>query len=154
MTNRNRNGDRRKGKNLKYEKSCGAVIYRDVNGERQYLLIKQRKGFWSFPKGHVEGEESEHETAAREIREETGLNVAFLQGFRESESYCPRPGVWKQVVFMLARYLDGELKIQEEELLDAGWFPEEEAFKLITFDNSREIFVKALKRLAETEEVS
>ena len=49
---------------------------------------------------------------------------------------------------MLARYLDGELKVQEEELMDAGWFTEEEALRLITFDNSREIFSKALKRLA------
>ncbi|MCR4672721.1 MAG: NUDIX domain-containing protein [Lachnospiraceae bacterium] len=147
MANRYRNGDRRKAKNLKYEKSCGAVIYKDENGERKFLLIKQKKGFWSFPKGHVEGEESEHETAAREIREETGLNVAFQQGFRESESYCPRPGVWKQVVFMLARYLDGELRIQEEELMDAGWFTEEEALRMITFENSREIFRKALSRL-------
>ena len=41
------------------EKSCGAIIYRQSKGETQYLLVQQRSYNWGFPKGHVEGKETE-----------------------------------------------------------------------------------------------
>ena len=48
-----------------HEKSCGAVIYTVSNGERFYLIERMQKGHTSICKGHMEGEETEHETAAR-----------------------------------------------------------------------------------------
>ena len=54
------------------EKSCGAIVYRKFHGNTEILLIRHIKsGYWSFPKGHVEGDEPEEETARREITEET-----------------------------------------------------------------------------------
>ena len=58
------------------ENASGAVVYRLVNDQPQYLLLKSAtSNFWGFPKGHVEGNETDIETAVREIREETSLNV-------------------------------------------------------------------------------
>ena len=55
---------------MKYEKSCGAVIFRRAEGWN-VLLIRHTKGrHISFPKGHVEQGETEAQTAEREIREE------------------------------------------------------------------------------------
>ena len=85
---------------MNYEKSCGAVIYTVVNGKRLYLVEIMQKGHTSFCKGHVEGTESEHQTAAREIREETGLEVKFVEGFRQTIEYSPYRDCSKTVVFL------------------------------------------------------
>ena len=70
---------------MKKEKSCGAVVYRMEDGSPEILLIKHRNGgHWAFPKGHVEKNETESETALREIQEETGLAVDLDTGFRET----------------------------------------------------------------------
>ena len=50
-----------------YEKSCGAIVFHRFKDGIKVLLVKNRNGkYWSFPKGHVEKGESEHQTAARE----------------------------------------------------------------------------------------
>lgn len=77
------------------EKSCGAVVFRD---DGCVLLIKQRAGHVSFPKGHVEAGEDEYATARREVREETGIEIAIEDGFREVESYTLKNGTPKDVV--------------------------------------------------------
>ena len=59
---------------MKQEKSCGAIILRKQNKTIETLLVKHTKGHWAFAKGHVEENETEEETALREIKEETGLN--------------------------------------------------------------------------------
>ena len=123
---------------MKLEKSCGAVIFREEKGERQYLLILNRKGIaaghWGFPKGHVEGAETEHETATREIFEETGLGVEFIDGFRRISSYMPRPNVLKDVIYFLARATTDAVHLQEAEVSDYQWCNFEEACSRLTFD--------------------
>jgi len=69
-----------------YEKSCGAVIYTVKDGQRLYLAELMRKGHVSICKGHVEEGESEHETASREIFEETGLRVEFDEHLELADS--------------------------------------------------------------------
>lgn len=67
---------------MRYEKSCGAVVYTFHQGYPFYLLEYMQKGHVSIPKGHVEENETEEETAVREIREETGLEVKLDTVFR------------------------------------------------------------------------
>lgn len=123
-----------------HQHSCGAVIFRNTPEGREYLLVRQRKGHWSFSKGHMEGAETEEETARREILEETGLAVRFLPGFRTEYTYEKEPGIMKTVTFFLAEASEGALDFQKEELLDAGWFSAEEALKLITYERDRKAF--------------
>ena len=124
---------------MKYEKSCGAVIFRNKNGVREYFLIMNKKGnargHWGFPKGHIEAGENEFETAAREIREETGLSVVFVGGVREISSYSPRPGVEKDVVYFLATPKnDSRVKLQIEEVAEYRWCELNEAKALLVHD--------------------
>lgn len=88
------------------EKSCGAVVVAETPGGIRYALVHSHKGHWGFPKGHVEPGESEHETAAREILEETGLRVRFVNGFRETDTHRlareGRPNTVKDIVYFLA----------------------------------------------------
>ena len=99
---------------MKREKSCGALVVRK-NGESYDLVLLRHRfgGHWSFPKGHVEAGENEQQTALREVREETGLTIRLLDGFRESVEYFPKPGVKKQVVYFLGEALGDKLVRQE-----------------------------------------
>jgi len=129
-----------------YEKSCGAVIlYKDKNeDEASILLVKNQKGrFWSFPKGHVELWENEKETAVREIKEETDLDVEILDNFREISDYCPFGKIRKRVVFFLAAAKTNKVKIQESEIESYTWVKLSEAKKVCTYDNDLRVIDKA-----------
>ena len=66
--------------NKEREKSCGCII---IN-KNKVLLIKQTKGHWGFPKGHVEKDETEIETAIREVKEETNINSCYSRCCKRS----------------------------------------------------------------------
>lgn len=125
------------------EKSCGAVIWRDREDGRQYLLARHNGGHWSFPKGHMEGAETEEETAAREIWEETGLRADIDTAFRRQVTYYPAPGVVKDVVFFIASPSGGTERRQEAEIAQLGWFPFQEARALVTYATDEEILLAA-----------
>lgn len=95
---------------------------------REILLIRHvNGGHWAFPKGHMEGNETESETALREIREETGLTVTLDTGFRAVVTYSPKPDVMKDVIYFAAEYIGGEAHRQVEEVTEICWVPAEEA---------------------------
>ena len=126
-----------------YEKSCGAVIYTEKDGRRLYLIELMQKGHRSICKGHVENDESERQTAEREILEETGLTVRFLDGFRETIEYSPYDGCMKTVVFFLAKADNTDVTVQEEEVREISWLPFEKALSALTFESDKETLRKA-----------
>lgn len=129
---------------MKREKSCGAVIFReDESARRDYLILKSTQGHTTLCKGHVEKNETEHETATREIMEETGLTVDFTDGFREVITYSPYQGCTKDVVFFLARVSGGALTCQPEEVAEAGFLPFDEALAALTHASDRVILQEA-----------
>lgn len=126
---------------MKYEISCGGVVFTRKNGKILYVIIKSTEGYYGFPKGHMEGNETEEQTALREIFEETGLKVKIIPGFKTMVEY-PLPkkeGVMKRVVYFAAVFDDQEISYQEEELVGAYLMTYEEAMKVFQFDNSRRI---------------
>lgn len=129
-----------------YEKSCGAVIlYKEKDdSEASILLVKNQKGrFWSFPKGHVELWENEKETAVREIKEETDLDVEILDNFREISDYCPFGKIRKRVVFFLAAAKSNKVKIQESEIESYTWVKLSDAKRVCTYENDLRVIDKA-----------
>ena len=130
------------------EKSCGAAVFTEKDGQRLYLLERMRKGHVSLCKGHVEGDETERETAAREIREETALeDIEFLDGFRETNRYSPYPGCEKTVVFFLVRAYRTETAPQPDEVREILWLPEEAACAALTHESDRKILRAAARFL-------
>lgn len=138
-----------RGRALIPEKSCGAVIFTERWGERFYLIERMKKGHISLCKGHVEGRETEHETAAREIREETALEVEFLDGFRECTEYSAFPGSVKTVVFFLAHAANMNTMAQPEEVSEILWLSEMDALRTLTYDSDRDVLRKAAAFLRE-----
>lgn len=128
---------------IRKEKSCGAVVIRRVKGGCLTLLIQHRGGHWGFPKGHVEASETEAETAIREIREETGLEVELDTNFRHSVVYCPRDYIEKEVIYFTARTDTRETVPQPEEIRRADWFTFDEASRQLTHDNDIQILRSA-----------
>ncbi|MFY9422494.1 MAG: NUDIX domain-containing protein [Bacilli bacterium] len=127
------------------EKSAGAVVY-FPDGENIYILIeKMKQGHYSFPKGHMEGVETEAETAIREIREETGLEVVLDTGFRKTVEYSPYPGCLKEVVFFVAKARNRDYRKQEEEIEEIYFLKADEAHELLTFDSDKAILKAALE---------
>ncbi len=132
---------------MKKEKSCGAVVYRMENGEPMFLIEHMVKGHVSIPKGHMEGNETEEETALREIREETNLEVELDTGFRYEDSYYPYEGIYKEVVYFVAEVRGGELKNQEAEVSLLEWLRFDQAVEAVTYDNIREALRGAMAYL-------
>lgn len=134
------------------EKSVGAVIFAISAKEPLYLLLHypssggEKKPYWDLPKGHVEKGESEHDTARREVKEETGLeNIWFVKGFRESIHYFFRvenQTVSKIVVFFLAKSDTQKVAISEEHI-GYQWLPYEKALKQVKFENAKRLLRKA-----------
>lgn len=130
---------------MTWEKSCGAVLYTQENGETRYVLTRNYKGFYGFPKGHVEAGESELETAQREIYEEVGIRPVFVEGFRETVEYplVDKENTWKQVVLFLAEYSGQAIVAQPEELSCAEVLPFGEALERLQRDSLREVLRRA-----------
>ena len=130
---------------MKYEKSCGAVVYTKINDTIQYVLVQQLEGFWGFPKGHIEGNETEEETALREIYEEVQLKTNILKGFRTVDEHVipNKENVIKQIVYFCVEYYDQDIIIQNDELLRASLVTYEEALQLLEFESSKRILKEA-----------
>lgn len=126
---------------MKYEKSCGAVIF----NEDKILIIQQVEGHWGFPKGHVEEGETEVETAIREIKEETNIDVEIEEKFRYVERYSPKEDVEKDVVFFVARKIGGEISAQEEEVQNIKWVSCSEAMEMLTFESSKNVLKSVMR---------
>ena len=122
-----------------FRKSCGVVPYRDVDGKREFLIIRDPhdSGFWGFPKGHMEVCETELDTAARELMEEVGLEAQIEPETRTAMMYplfCNRFGkkVQKQVVFFRGK-VTGEPILNPDEVSAYKWATEEELWEHLLY---------------------
>ena len=131
---------------MKTEKSCGAVVFTKEQGIIQFVVIRSNEGMYGFPKGHMEGSESEAETALREILEETGLSVTFIPGFRVENTYTyirNDEKILKQVVYFLGEYSNQLPVAQETELAGIHLMDYDHAMNVLQFENLKELLTQA-----------
>ncbi len=129
------------------EKSAGAVVFRRGKSIEYLLLLST---YWGFPKGIIEAGEDERTTAAREVREETGLEVSLLDGFREVDEYWYRrkgERVHKQAIFYLGEAKGRETKISWEHE-DMEWMTYDQAMEKLQFAGLRRLLTQANEFLA------
>ena len=130
---------------MKYIKSCGFVVYKELPDTRLYLVILNSSGEYGFPKGHVEGNETEYETAIRELKEETNLEVQIIDGFRRQIEYKfpNKADVMKKSVYFLGKCIKNDIVRQESEISEAIFVPIETATKLLSFEETKKILKEA-----------
>ena len=68
---------------MEQEKSCGAIV---INKNNKILLVHHNAGHWDFPKGHIENGETEEQTAIREVKEETNIDIIINNKYRYTTS--------------------------------------------------------------------
>ena len=109
-----------------FEKSCGVLPYRMVDGQWQFLLVfETRSQCWSIPKGHMEQGETDAQTALRELFEETGLTARLDTTCVASIEYPISSFARKQVDFFLGE-VDGTPRVREGEIEKHKWVTAEE----------------------------
>lgn len=137
-------------KKIKNEKSCGAIIFKDNSKDSKILIIQQVQGHWCFPKGHMKANETEEETALREVKEETGLEILLDTKKRYHINYSIRKKQRKDSVYFVAYLKGGKEKIQKSELLNMQWVKPIEAMGCITHEN----YANMLKQVMEDRNLS
>lgn len=108
---------------LSYPRLSPATITIVTRGgaEEEVLLAHGRQfpgRFYSALAGFVEPGESLEECVVREIKEEVGIDVVDVQYFGSQ----PWPFPHSLMIGFRARYAGGDLVLQEEEIVDAGWY--------------------------------
>lgn len=128
------------------EKSSGAIVFRKQKDSIKYLLLHYEAGHWDLPKGNQEKNETEEQAAAREVKEETGIeDIDFVDNFKETIKYFYKKNgetVFKEVVFFLAQAATEEVKLSFEHI-GYAWLSYENAYKKLTFNNAKELLRKA-----------
>ena len=119
------------------------MVYKRTENGPLYLVEHMAKGHVSIPKGHVEGNETESETAIREIKEETNLDVVLDTRFKAETSYSPYENCIKKVTFFVAEAVSETLVNQECEVSALEWLPFEQAKDVMTFDSDKDVLTKA-----------
>ena len=135
------------------EKSAGIVLFRNISNKNEFLLLNYPQGHWDFIKGKVEQNETLHETAIRETKEETGIsNIKFIDGFEESVEYDFRfknEDIHKKVIFFLAKTSEKKISLSHEHI-DYLWLGFNDALKKTTFKNAKNVLSKANEFLSKT----
>jgi 8-oxo-dGTP pyrophosphatase MutT (NUDIX family) len=137
------------------EISAGGVIYRPAKGETEVCLISTQGGkAWQLPKGLIEPGEEPEQAAKREVSEETGLHGDLVEPLEKIEYWYlwnedgERVRIHKFVHFYLFRYTSGSTDDHDDEVVEARWYPIEEARKLLSFENERKVMELAASAIA------
>jgi 8-oxo-dGTP pyrophosphatase MutT (NUDIX family) len=129
--------------------SAGGVF---IRGDETVVIVPRKRGpegqrTLALPKGHPDGDETLEQAAAREVREEAGVEGELVERLGEVEySYRRRNGRLKdkRVTFYLFDYRSGDPADHDHEVEEAMWMPLEEARTALTFPGEREMIERAL----------
>lgn len=130
--------------------TCDVVLLVPGNEELQVLLVRRRnppfEGRWAIPGGFIEPDEPLDETARRELREETGVEPAFLEQLYTFGDPRRDPRGRVITVTYLGLAPEGHLKPRAgTDAAEVGWFPASRPPPL-AFDH-RKVLRVALSRL-------
>jgi 8-oxo-dGTP pyrophosphatase MutT (NUDIX family) len=130
------------------EVSYGGVVVRD--DDVIVIVPRGRRRILGLPKGGPNAGESPEQTAAREVREETGVTVRVRDLLGQVDYSYRRSGRWidKTVHFYLCEFEAGDTADHDHEVDDARWMPLREARRRLSYPGEREMIDRALSILA------
>lgn len=135
------------------EVAFGCIPWRRTkSGTVEVLMILRTGGYWEFPKGNPEKDETDSETALRELKEETNLSgklsteqpISLKYSFTRNEIEID-----KRVTFYMCE-VDSKSKvsIQKQEVTDYIWLPIEDIAQKATYPQMKGAAREACKRLS------
>jgi len=130
------------------ELSAGGVV---VHDGRVLVIVPRRRAadgtlVLGLPKGHLDEGETAEQAAAREVREETGVQAELVGDLGEVRYWYVREGrrVAKSVRFFLFGFLGGDVADHDDEVLEVRWLQLERACEELTYPGEREMVRRAL----------
>lgn len=126
------------------ERSAGGLVF---TPGRKVLLILDRYGFWTFPKGHVETGETDEEAAQREVHEETGIVARPIDGLTTLR-YPLRSGRTKEVRLFVMTAEETAARPLKAEIREARFCTVAEALEMLQ-EKSHPGYTDLLRRAAE-----
>lgn len=133
------------------DKATGIIIYFRFPRSLKYLLLKHKKGHWSFAKGHKDKGETPVQTAVRELFEETGIKeIEFLnKKILLTDNYVfynkNKDKIKKTVDYFVARSKTKKVTIDNKEIINFKWCTLNAAEKILTYKKSKSVLNKAEK---------
>lgn len=129
--------------------SAGGIVYRPGAEEPEVVLCgRSAVNLWGLPKGTPEARETLEETARREVREETGLDVAIVRRVGEIEYWFSRVELGKRfrkrVYYYLMAPTGGDFADHDHEYDQVRWVPVSRAAAELTFPNEAAILRRAI----------
>jgi 8-oxo-dGTP pyrophosphatase MutT (NUDIX family) len=131
--------------------SAGGVVHRTVDGETEILLVHRRAPvLWALPKGTPDSGETIEETALRETREETGIEVEIEAPLSAIRYFFVRGTTrfHKTVHFFLMRPVGGAIELHDGEFDEVRWARVGEALALMNHATERSVVERAVALLA------
>lgn len=129
----------------------GAVFSHDPAGRLVTLLICDKYGVWTLPKGHLEDGETEEQAAVREIHEETGVQAQLGNLIRRVEYPVYKKGAWRDKCVSYFIAWAGYQKPQpapEEGIMEVRWMEPAAALPLLGYAQVREVLRRAVDLIA------
>jgi 8-oxo-dGTP pyrophosphatase MutT (NUDIX family) len=136
--------------------SAGGVVHRSIDGRVQIALVHRRAPvLWALPKGTPDAGETTEETALRETREETGLEVEIEARLQSIRYFFVRGTTrfHKTVHFFLMRPIGGSLDAHDAEFDEVRWMDLSEALAIMNHATERSV-VEEAAGLIETRRAS
>jgi 8-oxo-dGTP pyrophosphatase MutT (NUDIX family) len=130
------------------ETSYGGVV---VRGDEVLVIVPRgRRRVLGLPKGGMNPGETPEQTAAREVREETGITVTVGERLGQVDYTYRRGGrsIQKTVHFYLCTFEEGDTADHDHEVDDVLWLPLEAARRRLSYPGERRMIDQALSVLA------
>ncbi|MEO8540089.1 MAG: NUDIX hydrolase [bacterium] len=133
--------------------SAGGVVWRRGPGEGVEVVVCGRRSdrVWGLPKGTPDADEKLEETALREVREETGLEVRLGERLHPIEYWFTANGVryHKEVHHWLMEPIGGDVANHDHEFDDVRWLKAPEAYAMLTYEGEKGLVAEAARKLGE-----
>ncbi len=129
------------------EISAGGIVFRREGNSWKVLMVKNRRGSWTFPKGRVEVGENLEDTAVREVEEETAVKASVVK-YAGSVDYVYHKDegvvVNKKVHFFIMKYISGDPLPDGVENIAARWIDLHKVKDYMAYENLWKVYLDAM----------
>ena len=142
----------RRGSRVRDAIAAGGVVMRGTGDQIEVVIAgRDSDRTWVFPKGTPDRGETIEETALREVREESGLDVEIIRPIGTIDYWFAVPGerVHKIVHFFLMRPSGGDVSLHDHEYDEVRWVSAADARRMLTYETYRDMLERAIAAARE-----